>query len=640
MPPHYRIADIELSRAGDQHVAVYSKVSAAAEVLSNQEAAMLRHCSSWLALEDHAKDWCRRRELAPLQALSAGHAPRWAAWALKPLLQYAERRRESLPVDSRQLEKTKLRLEELAARGFLVTAESLLEDCRRHATPETLPPVASIGITTRKRTGVLGRGLRSHFDNRQRYQRSTNYVIIDDAGDIESEDRTRAMLLELRREFAVPIRYAGRAERRRFAAALAKESGAPADLVEFALLGLPACQVTTGAVRNCLLLAACGDRLVIVDDDSVCKLAPCPAPEKGIALTSRRDPTEFWFFADPQSTLRETAFSEADLLGLHETLLGRQIGDRLAQAAGFESVDLHSAEATLDCRLRLWGGRVLATMGGILGDSGIGATAYLFVDRESQKRLTRSEAHYLTAVRSRQVLRTVRRTTISEGTACLAGNLGLDSRSLLPPFIPVQRNSDGLFARVLRLCFRDGYLGYLPWVVLHDPERPRQNALEDYWRHIRQVRLPDLVIHLLQASNAPYDGLGDAASLRRLGAQFEDWGSLDAVEFEEVLQKQVWRTAAGVFSTSGNPEVPAAEQEFYARYRKKYADILRERVTDRDYLLPSDLSQAGGEDQVRALVREIIRRFGQLLQGWPEMYSAARRLRARGVELAPLLTEE
>ena len=638
MPLQYRVADIEFSRAGEQHVAAYSRVSTAAEVLPAEEAAMLQSCGTWLPLEEHARSWCRQQQLAPLRALSAGHGPRWAAWAFKPLLRQAERRRASLAVDGRQLDQTKRRLEELAQRGFLVTAQSLLEACR--ADPAPLPPIASIGITTRNRGGVLRRGLISHFENRRRYERSTGYVIIDDATDSESETRTRAELLRLRREFDVPIRYAGRAQRRRFAATLAVEAAVPADLVEFALAGLPPCPLTTGAARNSLLLATAGDRFVMVDDDSVCRLAPCPARQQGMALNSRRDPTEFWFFANPQTTLTQTAFVESDFLGLHETLLGRGVGECLPQAEDFASLDLHAAGPAFDARLRLWGGRVRASMAGVLGDSGIGSTGYLFVDAASQKRLTRSEADYLAAVGSRQVLRSVRRTTISEGTSCIAVNLGLDNRSLLPPFLPVQRNSDGLFARTLRLCFRDGYLGYLPWVVWHDPERPRQQDLEEYWRHVRRLRTADWVIHLLQASGAPYDGSGDAASLRRLGEQFEDWGSLDGADFEELLRQQVWRSVGSVFSSQSNSDAPAAGEEFYARYRRKYADILRERVTERDYLLPSDLQQVGGQEEVYALGREIIRRFGELLQAWPEVYSAAVRLRARGVELAPLLTAD
>jgi hypothetical protein len=645
MPPHYRIADLEISRAGEQHVTAYSKVSTAAELLSNEDAALLRSCNTWLPLEEHAKGWRRQRELAPLRALSAA-GPRWAAWALKPLLRHAERRKVTLPIDSAQLEKTQRRLEELVRRGFLVTAESLFDETRRGATPATLPPIASIGITTRNRSGVLRRGLVSHFENRRRYERSTDYVILDDGADAESEQRTRALLLSLRREFAVPIRYAGRSDRRSFAAALVQESGAPADLVDFALFGLPGCTLTTGGARNGLLLATAGDRLVMVDDDSVCRIGECPAREQGMALSSQRDPTEFWFFDDPQNALTETAFVDADFLALHETLLGRAIGECLPETLDFGSFDMHAAEPAFDRRLRLWGGQVRATMAGVLGDSGIGATGYLFVDAASQQRLTRSEAHYLAAVRSRQILRCARRTTISEGTSCIAVNLGLDNRSLLPPFIPVQRNSDGLFARVLRRCFRDGYLGYLPWAVLHDPEHPRQQDLEDYWRQIQQTRTPDLISHLLQAADAPQDGssiqdsLGNAASLRRLGAQLEDWGSLSAIELDEVLQKQVWRSVAGLLSGQSSAEAPPATQPFYARYRRKYADLLRQRVTQQDYLLPADLQAVGGEQEVRALLRQIVRRFGQLLQGWPEIYAAALRLRARGIELAPLLRDE
>jgi hypothetical protein len=521
----------------------------------------------------------------------------------------------------------------LAANGFLVTADSFVEECRRHASHETLPPIASIGITTRNRPEVLRRGLISHFENRRHYERSTDYVVIDDAA-VTAENPTRELLVALQREFSVPIRYAGHVERRRFAAAVVEESGVSADVAEFALLGLAGCPVTTGSARNSLLLATAGDRFVMVDDDSVCRLAMCPASEDGLSFTSRRDPTQFWFFADPETALRETQFTEADFLGLHETLLGRNAADCFPAAESGAAIDSHATEPGFECRLRRWGGRLRASMAGVLGDSGIGSTGYLFIDAESQKRLTQSEATYQAAVRSRQVLRLVRRTTISEGTSCIAVNLGLDNRSLLPPFMPVQRNSDGLFARTLRLCFRDGYLGYLPWAMLHAPERPRQQDLDDYWRHIRRVRTPDVVIHLMQASGAPYDGLTDAAALRRLGAQFEEWGSLDAETFRELLQKQVWRSAGSVFAAQPSPEAPPTDQEFYAKLRNKYADILRDRVTEKDYLLPSDLAKIGDKTQVEALSREICRRFGQLLQAWPAIHEAALRLRARGNELA------
>ena len=65
-------------------------------------------------------------------------------------------------------------------------------------------------------------------------------------------------------------------------------------------------------------------------------------------------------------------------------------------------------------------------------------------------------------------MRVVTRPTITDSGYCMALNLGLDNRHLLPPFLPVQRNQDGVFAAVLTLC-GSGCTGFLPWMVLRAP---------------------------------------------------------------------------------------------------------------------------------------------------------------------------
>ena len=133
---------------------------------------------------------------------------------------------------------------------------------------------------------------------------------------------------------------------------------------------------------------------------------------------------------------------------------------------------------------------------------------------------------------------------------------------------------------------------------------------------------------------------GAGQRLRRLGQQFEEWGGLDAVEFDEVVRKQAWQTAAGVLSAPVKSGIPAAQEAFYARFREKYADILRERLIAGDYLTPTDLRHVGSAEEIGRVTREIVQRFGELLQAWPEIYAAAARLRARGVELAPHMTAD
>ncbi len=121
---------------------------------------------------------------------------------------------------------------------------------------------------------------------------------MDDSLSAGAEERTRAALQELADRFKTRIRYAGRKEKSRFAAALAAESAVPREIVDFALFGDASCERSTGANRNCLLLDTAGSLLLSVDDDTLCQIAGAPERETELSFFSGYDPTELWFFPD------------------------------------------------------------------------------------------------------------------------------------------------------------------------------------------------------------------------------------------------------------------------------------------------------------------------------------------------------
>jgi hypothetical protein len=61
---------------------------------------------------------------------------------------------------------------------------------------------------------------------------------------------------------------------------------------------------------------------------------------------------------------------------------------------------------------------------------------------------------------------------------------------------------------------------------------------------------------------------------------------------------------------------------------------LRQALPDPDYLVPRDLAERFGGAQARSLLRRLVRRFGELLQVWPDLVAAAKHLRERSVRLA------
>jgi hypothetical protein len=573
---------------------VYTAVARNAERLSTENAALLHFCSQFQTIEQHLAGWRKN---------GGDSQPRLAA----SLNGYAEA-------------------------GLLLSDQQFIAHCKSAAAPESAPPaIAAIGTTTRNRPQLLQRGLASFIANANTFGRALDIVVIDDGISTQEQSATRQVLKALAHERGATVRYADREQRRRFADELASAAGLPPETLRFALLGDETSTITTGAARNSLLIDSVGDLLLLVDDDSVCRVARCPRQEPGLALDARTNPTELWFYPDRDTMLGATQFAEQDPLSAHETILGRQVSDCLPPPEQVAGLDLQYA--TADFAERLWrhGGRVLATSAGVVGDSGMGSTAYLALPPDSQARLVGSEQDYTAAVINRQILRAPHRTTITRGTFCAGASLGLDNRVLLPPFIPIQRNSDGLFARTLLRCFRDAYKGYLPWAVLHDPLPPRAQSLEGAQADAARIRLTHILRSLIAPAAFPQSG-DPARDLRRLGDELVQVASLRPADFQHAIKAGLVKAAALYLDSMERAAKAAPGPEFYKRRQEAHSRQLSEAITTAEYFTPRDL--AGAPEQAGHAAQRVVLQFGQTLRAWPAIVAAARNLRSRGVRLA------
>lgn len=469
------------------------------------------------------------------------------------------------------------------------------------------PPlrVAVVGVPTRDRTESLRRCLESLVGAARRHGRSPEYVVVDGSRRPETRQANRELLGQLRARHQAAVWYAGPAEVSGYAASLARHADLPLDVVRFGLLGADGYPVTTGGSRNALLLHAAGEALLQVDDDTVCRLRSAPGRQDGLVRSPRFDPTEFW----PQPEDVPPGPPEDDLLAVHERLLGKDLG----------------AE----------GGRVVATAAGVWGDPGMGSSVYLLaVDGPSRERLLRTEAGYRHAVWGRRLLRAVTRPTVGGGL-CVALNLGLDHRSLLPPFLPVQRNQDGVFGALLQGCFGGCLFGYLPWMLLHDPQAARPAPAGGRWSH--DVRLHSgQIIQALVRWLAPAAGGTDGGDrLRVLGKELVRLGAAPQSRFEEaarvVVGAQLRRLAAALEEQLRGY---GGEPDFWADDVRQVLGLLSAESVGRLAVSPADLAEAFGPGEALPRLRDLLRELGRLLQVWPEVVAAARELRSQGVRPA------
>lgn len=586
---------------------------------TDADAALLMSCQQFRTIEQHAADISRRQELEGARSFAAKRS-RW----LQTVVQHTER---SLPPDSRRVEPIAQRLRQFAEAGLLVSRDSFIREAGAGAGAAP-PAIRTVGFTTRNRPALLVRSIESWRQNAEEYGRSLKITVIDDARTAEEERSTAEALAGLA-EHAVTIRLAGPSQRDAYAEALAKEAAVDLELVRFALRGDERCPISTGSARNSLLLDSAGEPYVLADDDGMAKLAACPEPLPGLGVSSRNDPTDFWFFRNRDELYDGVEFVSRDVLGEHERLLGRSTAELIAAAADETELDLTMMAVGLEGRLRDGDVRVRTSMAGVVGDSGIGGTAHLFTSPQSQRRLTVSEEFFNDAIGNRQSLRLPRRLTVGDGVITMAGNLGLDATELLPPFCPVQRNSDGLLGRTLNQCFPKGCKGYLDVAALHDPPPGRSQSLDKWWDQLRRVRFSDIVAALLEEQSPDHSRPSAPDALRQLGTRLITIAALPEPHFRGRLRGLLLRRESARLNRDRSNE-PGEMPAFYAALRLRQVKTIREALQTDRYLEPRDLPV----DKPLALAQETVGRFGELLAAWPTIWAAAIRLRASGRWLA------
>lgn len=527
-------------------------------------------------------------------------------------------------------------LTELARAGLLVSASDLVKRVRelvpRDAAPP--PPIGAIGVPTRNRVPDTHACLASYIENGRAHGRSIEYLVAEGEVDDATRDATRASLIELARRFGVSIAHAGGPERRAYAAALAKRAGVPLDLAEFALLRSERLPNDSGGSRNAILLHFAGEMHLHVDDDTRCQLAPAPGKQPGLALTSANDPSESWFPARGAPALPDRVRVDQCYVALHEAMLGRSVA-ALIDGARREGLDIEGAGASFFRRLDPTGGRVLYTQLGSAGDTGTGSMwHYLLFRGPTRERLLTSEDMYRHAFTSRQSVRVVPRAAIADGGFCMGMAMGIDGRGAIPPFLPVQRNSDGLFGIVARLCHHDTFTGFVPWVIEHSPSTPRTSPFEAFFDSLGHSWGEDLLCGLVAGSHVVADHVDPARSLRALGGHLQRLGTLPLDELEEMLRVHVLRARTmDLVMLDDALRVYSGSPGYWAKDVERAITLLRAAVERRNIARSSDMEDVLGPEEARISMQRMVRRFGELCAAWPDMLAAAVELRREGVRV-------
>lgn len=491
--------------------------------------------------------------------------------------------------------------------------------------------ITTIGVVTKDRPRLLARCLESYLASAISAGRTPQICVVDDSSSERIAAKNLAAMRAAKAAYGVKLLYVGSEERRRFADDLRRV--ASSEVLQFGLCGIGAAQPSTGASRNCLMLATVDESILSVDDDTFFAVdetvAYRLAPNGVVRLISGASVLEY----DLPTQLHGPVSAPEDILSTHERLLGHPVDDfdHCRESFGFGHAISHSSPGAKDLLSRQ--SVVNLVFSSILGNPGTHSSLPLLRMRGSSRiRLLQSRRHYRDVLASGTLLRYVSQPVVTDNPWCMTTAYSVNHRAALPPFLPAFRNQDGLFGTMCRYCFSDTWFGHVPSVVMH---RPPGNAKP---RHFlvgaTSFRFTDLLLscipraHLMRGSSCEYGGLISLGKHYQKLSQWPD-GELRAhlINCARALfsdELQIWSESLAAYR--GLPR-------FWARDVFAILAALERKRAQVDCWVPEELAWYAYREAKLGAIRSLLAKFGLLLECWPAIVGSARELKNRGIVL-------
>lgn len=366
---------------------------------------------------------------------------------------------------------------QLAESGLMLEASTICERLNRPT--ESRPAPTRVFVITSDRPSCVERLLDSLLAAGG-LTKHDGLFLIDDSKQTENRTANEALVDDFNRTSARDMFYVGEQTQKELLESLVRAAPEDEAGIRFLLDAERwAGYATYGRSRTLSLLLSVGYRAIVLDDDILCQAVQPAVPEEGIFVGGGGD-REASFFHDRETLLTAAAPCDESPLDLHARYLGHPLGEAIQGLKGeaLSISDLLGANAAMT---NVWraDSPVLVSQCGSWGDPGTGNAHWtLNLGEYSVSRLLTASGGVTHAIEGRNAWLGSPRPTIMK-IAFMSQMTGLDNSSLLPPYFPVFRGEDLLFASMVEAMHPRGAIIDQGFAVPHLPEQRARKTLRD-----------------------------------------------------------------------------------------------------------------------------------------------------------------
>lgn len=545
----------------------------------------------------------------------------------KTLSEHAQTLVQSIPQLQGQLADVTKVLNLVNDAGLMLRAQDVCDRLSPDSAPVADLRPTRVCIITCDRPGTVERLLDSMLRS-GKLSRHDELLMIDDSRDSANGELNRGLVAKFNLTSTKNMHYVGAVEQRRMLAQLIAAQPQDEPAIRFLLdRERWAPNKSYGLSRSMCLLLSVGYRCIVLDDDVLCHSVIPPIQQQGISFDDGNG-REMSCFTSAQDLQQQAVYSDTDPLSGHARCLGMKLSQAIRELGigAMDQATLRNADASMLNTLQT-DSPILVTQCGSWGDPGTANSNWFQnLGPDSISRLLASPGGLQSAMENRHYWLGATRPNIRK-MAVMSQATGLDNSQLLPPYFPILRGEDFLFASMVLYLHPDSAVLDYGWSVPHLPaeQRSGQGSNDPIAARGGLSICADYLTD--RVDYAP--GVAPETQLQKLALLLRDLSERTPeallaafrTELAEVHANQLQQLANRLQQT---PALNSRDWETYLQRAIEEVSRALQSPTDPSNIpgVPDNLPQRAFLQRVK----EILAEFGCALEAWPSMRESASRI--------------
>ena len=513
--------------------------------------------------------------------------------------------------------------------GFLRSEKLLYGHVNNNKTAASKQEIVS-GCITCDRPGMLDRWLQSRITNDEYKNRKTPIIICDDTTDYKISDRNKKIIFSRNKDYPGEIVLINYDDKKQFSNLIneAAKEKLPGNIVNFALAVDSDLYVnnTRGGNRNTMILASAGFNLYSSDDDMEYRFFSRKNIQPDRYQYARDFNSDATFYPD-MNTLKKNTVQNKDfkLLTFFESNISLLNSGIMKK--DFISLEDLTEETAMQMEKNKLSVRAIGA--GYCGGRWF-QNPYLSLFQQGTEREYFHDSEKYTKIRDNGLnIKSSDSYIIHNDSYLMGGTFCIDNKKLLSPCFPRGRRDDTNFAIILHNCLEPGLTIHIPYALYHNPDEKPPFTKESFNNVSLQTGVYSTLI--LEKLTKSFINPGGKNRIKELGTLLEEFGKFSLPDFEEQLKL----LQIGYFTRTINHinyllDLYEEKPSLWAEDMGNYCKLLEKEALSSDSIIPVEFRNFVTKKEALCIYRNYLKRCGEMLYWWPEIWETAKTLNMEG----------